>query len=87
MNTDLYCIVIECSQDPVFFSGNYTGGADEDDFHTLKRRRADVDQAEKFEQRQARTAKMEVRAAPNPSLVNGVVVKRSSGTKAKVVAF
>jgi hypothetical protein len=80
-------MIVEILQDPVYFSGGYTGGADEDDFHTLKRRRADVDHEEKSEQRQARTAKKEVRNAPNPSLINGVAVKRSSGAKAKVVAF
>ncbi|QRV94060.1 Zinc finger, CCHC-type [Ceratobasidium sp. AG-Ba] len=70
----------------VYFSGEHTGGADEDDFHSLKRRRAVVDHEEKFEQRRERTARKEARAT-NPSLVNGVPIKRPSGSKPKVVAF
>ncbi|KAF8608685.1 hypothetical protein BDV93DRAFT_551506 [Ceratobasidium sp. AG-I] len=76
----------EATQEPIYFGGDHTGGADEDDFHTLERRRADVDQEERSEQYQARAAKREIKAAPTPSLVNGVQVKRPTA-KPKVVAF
>ncbi|QRW08287.1 hypothetical protein RhiLY_07286 [Ceratobasidium sp. AG-Ba] len=79
-------ILLHLGQD-VYFSGEHMGGADEDDFHSLKRRRAVVDQEEKFEQRRERTARKEARVTPNPSLVNGVPIKRPSGSKPKVVAF
>ncbi|KAG8766795.1 hypothetical protein FRC12_006654 [Ceratobasidium sp. 428] len=76
----------ELSQD-VYFSGEHTGGADEDDFHSLKRRRAIVDQEEKSEQSRIRTARKETSATSNPSQINGVPVKRPASAKPKVVAF
>ncbi|KAF8678261.1 Phosphoribosylformylglycinamidin [Rhizoctonia solani] len=66
----------EAAKESVYFGGEHMGGADEDDFHTLRRRNADVDKEERTEQYIARTAKREVRAAPTPSIVNGVAVKR-----------
>ncbi|CAE6460783.1 unnamed protein product [Rhizoctonia solani] len=76
----------EVAKESVYFSGEHTGGADEDDFHTLRRRNADIDKEERTEQYLARTTKREARAAPTPSLVNGVTVKRPT-TKPKIVAF
>ncbi|KAG8694253.1 hypothetical protein FRC09_009970 [Ceratobasidium sp. 395] len=67
--------------------GEHTGGADEDDFHSLKRRRAIVDQEEKSEQSRIRTARKETSATSNPSQINGVPVKRPASAKPKVVAF
>ncbi|KAG9104093.1 hypothetical protein FRC06_005576 [Ceratobasidium sp. 370] len=68
-------------------SGGHIGGADEDDFHGLKRRRAAVDQEEKIQQSRARAARKEASATSDPSLVNGVPAKRPTGAKPKVVAF
>ncbi|KAG8742824.1 hypothetical protein FRC10_000870 [Ceratobasidium sp. 414] len=68
-------------------SGEHTGGADEDDFHSLKRRRAAVDQEEKIEQSRARVARKEAGVTSNPPLVNGAPTKRPTSTKPKVVAF
>ncbi|CAE6439072.1 unnamed protein product [Rhizoctonia solani] len=76
----------EAAKESVYFSGQHTGGADEDDFHTLRRRNADVDKEERTEQFLARSVKRESRAAPTPSIVNGVAVKRPTA-KPKVVAF
>ncbi|GAB1525020.1 hypothetical protein RhiTH_008176 [Rhizoctonia solani] len=76
----------EAAKESVYFGGEHMGGADEDDFHTLRRRNADVDKEERTEQYIARTAKREVRVAPTPSIVNGVAVKRPTA-KPKVVAF
>ncbi|KAG8691497.1 hypothetical protein FRC11_002683 [Ceratobasidium sp. 423] len=78
--------VKEAAKESVYFGGEHTGGADEDDFHALRRRNADIDKEERTEQYLARTVKREARAAPTPSLVNGVTVKRPT-TKPKVVAF
>ncbi|CUA66661.1 phosphoribosylformylglycinamidine synthase [Rhizoctonia solani] len=68
----------EAAKESVYFSGEHTGGADEDDFHTLRRRNAEVVKEERTEQYQARTIKREARVAQAPSLVNGVAVKRST---------
>ncbi|KAH7339809.1 hypothetical protein B0J17DRAFT_656853 [Rhizoctonia solani] len=76
----------EAVKERVYFSEQHIGGADEDDFHTLRRRNADVDKEERTEQFLARTVKRESRAAPTPSIVNGVAVKRPTA-KPKVVAF
>ncbi|CCO28975.1 putative protein C683,02c [Rhizoctonia solani AG-1 IB] len=76
----------EVAKETVYFGGQHMGGADEDDFHTLRRRNADVDKDERTEQYLARTARREAKAAPTPSLVNGVAIKKST-VKAKVVAF
>ncbi|KAJ1304774.1 hypothetical protein OPQ81_005910 [Rhizoctonia solani] len=68
----------DAAKETVYFSGEHTGGADEDDFHTLRRRNADIDKEERTEQYLARIIKRETRVASAPSLVNGVAVKKST---------
>ena len=68
----------------VFVGTGQEGGADEDDFHTFKRRTLEVDKAEKVEEKVKRKAEVKVAAH------SGVVKAFGSSARAakkKVVFF
>ncbi|TBU32132.1 hypothetical protein BD311DRAFT_751359 [Dichomitus squalens] len=69
----------------VFVGTGQEGGADEDDFHTFKRRTLEVDKAEKIEERVKRKA--EVKVAAHSGVVRAFGSSAPAATKKRVVFF
>ena len=69
----------------VFVGTGQDGGADEDDFHTLKRKTQEVDKAEKVGERARRKA--EVKVSAHSGVVKAFGDPAPASKKKKVVFF